>query len=35
MTLTNELKILGYKIKANEEAKISALSSKNWTNINI
>ena len=28
MTLTNELKILGYKIKANEEAKISAFSSK-------
>ena len=41
MTLTDEVKILDNKIKANqaeydrEAAKISALSSKNWISMNI
>ena len=43
MTLTDELKILDDKIKANqaqydvvrEAAEISALSSKNWLNMNV
>ena len=43
MTLTDELKILDDKIKVNqaqcdvdrEAAEISALSSKNWINMNI